>query len=98
NAGPDGRAGVRIAGKIGTREWSSAEVRRAVGPGRLRSTLWRSLTVGGDPTQATTPLRIEGAGSGHGVGLCQWGARVLAQQGRSPSEIVSFYFPGTLVT
>lgn len=96
--GPDGRAAVSIVGTAGAGEWTSAQVRSAVGPAVLRSTLWRSLRVLGDPTQASTSLRIEGNGSGHGVGLCQWGARVLAQQGHSPREIVGFYLPGTLVT
>jgi len=38
-----------------------------------------------------------GSGSGHGVGLCQWGARGLAEQGESYREILKYYFPGTEV-
>jgi len=94
----DLRPGLRIAGSLGTAVLSSAQARRALGPAVIRSSLWQNLTILGDPTQASTPLRIEGSGSGHGVGLCQWGARVMAQQGRTPKEIVNFYFPGTLVT
>ncbi|HLI97656.1 MAG TPA: SpoIID/LytB domain-containing protein, partial [Candidatus Baltobacteraceae bacterium] len=95
---PDLRPGVRITGTLGTAVLSSAQARRALGPSLVRSSLWHNLTVLGDPAQAGTSLRIEGSGSGHGVGLCQWGARVMAQQGRTPTEIVNFYFPGTLVT
>lgn len=40
---------------------------------------------------------FEGGGSGHGVGLCQWGARGLALAGGSVSAIAAFYFPGTRV-
>jgi stage II sporulation protein D len=94
----DLRPGIRITGSLGTVVLSSAEARRVLGPSLVRSSLWHILTVLGDPTQAATSLRIEGSGSGHGVGLCQWGARVMAQQGRTPKEIVNFYFPGTLVT
>jgi stage II sporulation protein D len=36
-------------------------------------------------------LVLAGKGFGHGVGLCQWGARLLAEQGKSPEEIVQFY-------
>ncbi|MFQ3585966.1 MAG: hypothetical protein SNJ85_13800, partial [Cyanobacteriota bacterium] len=36
-------------------------------------------------------------GAGHGVGLCQWGARGLAQQGFSTQQILDHYFPGTQV-
>lgn len=94
----DARPGLRLAGTAGSVEFASGAVRSAVGPRTLRSGLWRSLAVLGDPSQAGTVLRIEGSGLGHGVGLCQWGARVMAQQGWSPREIVGFYFPGTLIT
>ena len=94
----DLRPGIRITGSLGTAILSSADARRVLGATLVRSSLWHNLTVLGDPTQAGTGLRIEGSGSGHGVGLCQWGARVMAQQGRTPREIVNFYFPGTLVT
>lgn len=36
----------------------------------------------------------EGRGHGHGVGLCQWGARGMALQGRSAIEILHHYYPG----
>ena len=36
---------------------------------------------------------LRGRGFGHGVGLCQWGARGLALLGRNDEEILSFYFP-----
>ena len=36
-------------------------------------------------------LVLAGKGFGHGVGLCQWGAKLLAEQGKSPEEIVQFY-------
>lgn len=34
------------------------------------------------------------AGSGHDDGLCQWGARLQADKGRSYTKIMTFYFPG----
>ena len=34
-------------------------------------------------------------GYGHGVGLSQWGARALAEQGQSAPQILAHYFPGT---
>lgn len=40
-------------------------------------------------------VNITSSGAGHGVGLCQWGAVGLANQGKSAEEILSFYFPGT---
>ena len=35
-----------------------------------------------------------GRGWGHGVGMCQWGAMVMADNGKSYRRILSFYFPG----
>lgn len=38
---------------------------------------------------------IQGAGFGHGVGMSQYGARSLADKGRSAREILAHYYPGT---
>ena len=38
---------------------------------------------------------ISGYGAGHAVGLCQWGAKELAEQGYSFSSILRYYYPGT---
>ncbi len=43
-------------------------------------------------------VRIAGGGLGHGVGLCQWGARGMALEGATPEAIIAFYFPGVTVT
>jgi stage II sporulation protein D len=40
-------------------------------------------------------LRITGRGSGHGVGLCQWGARGMAEKGQDHRAILKRYYPGT---
>ena len=34
-----------------------------------------------------------GRGFGHGVGLCQWGSRMLGLQGKKFSEILAHYYP-----
>lgn len=36
---------------------------------------------------------VHGAGHGHGVGLCQWGARGLARKGMSYRDILAHYYP-----
>ena len=38
---------------------------------------------------------FRGHGWGHGVGLCQIGAAVMAASGKSYREILQFYYPGT---
>lgn len=40
-------------------------------------------------------LVADGAGAGHGVGMCQWGALARARAGFSYEDILSAYFPGT---
>jgi stage II sporulation protein D len=39
-------------------------------------------------------LVLEGRGHGHGVGLCQWGARGMAEAGSGPLAILRHYYPG----
>lgn len=46
------------------------------------------------PDQALT---FEGKGWGHGVGLCQWGARGRALAGQSSAQIVGAYYQGAAV-
>jgi stage II sporulation protein D len=41
---------------------------------------------------------FSGQGHGHGVGLCQWGARGMAQAGKTTMEILEHYYPGSEVS
>jgi len=36
---------------------------------------------------------LEGAGQGHGIGLCQRGAQAMAEEGSSYRQILNHYFP-----
>lgn len=49
---------------------------------------------------ATVPERffVSGSGYGHGVGLSQIGAKGLALEGKSATDITNYFFPGTTVT
>jgi len=38
---------------------------------------------------------FSGRGRGHGVGLCQWGAKEMAERGHDFRSILSHYYPGT---
>lgn len=40
---------------------------------------------------------LEGSGEGHGIGLCQAGARALAQAGATFREILEHYYPNTFL-
>ena len=40
---------------------------------------------------------LKGAGWGHGVGLCQIGAAMMGEKGCSCEQILSFYYPGSML-
>ena len=42
-------------------------------------------------------LFVAGKGFGHGVGLCQYGAREMARQGKTAEQILNFYYPGSRI-
>ena len=42
-----------------------------------------------------TTFVFQGKGWGHGVGMCQWGAKAMAENGWSAEKIVKYYYPGT---
>jgi stage II sporulation protein D len=65
-----------------------AAIGHNIGWDRLKSN-WYDVRVEGDK------VVFHGRGSGHGVGLCQVGAEVMGQEGRSYREILAFYYPGT---
>ncbi len=45
----------------------------------------------------TDGFRLHGAGWGHGVGLCQIGAAMMADKGYDYREILSHYYPGSTI-
>jgi stage II sporulation protein D len=61
--------------------------RKALGYGVVKSTNFDIRVSGED-------CIVSGTGSGHGVGLCQWGAKERANEGFSYREILSYYYPG----
>jgi len=50
----------------------------------------QETTVGGTPGS----FQVNGSGWGHSVGMSQWGAYAMAQQGKTFRDILTFYFPG----
>jgi stage II sporulation protein D len=60
---------------------------------RLGYTKLKSLQFEMEPTSAG--WKINGHGFGHGAGMCQWGAKVLADQGQEFRQILAHYYPGT---
>ncbi len=86
---PAGRAQVvRLTDDAGKAVRITGEKMRSVfGYMNLRSTLFE--------INAASASRIEfsGRGFGHGTGLCQWGSRAMAANGKTYQEILSHYYP-----
>ncbi|GMU06056.1 SpoIID/LytB domain-containing protein [Corallococcus caeni] len=84
---------VRIVDRASGRDARGDAFFRALGAragwDRIRSARF-SMTLGGD--QAL----LEGQGHGHGVGLCQAGAALLARQGWTAEQLLAHYFPRAL--
>ncbi len=60
----------------------------------LRSTMF---DVSLKRNNSVLQITINGKGNGHGVGMCQWGAIGLAEQGKNYKYILDFYFRGTTI-
>lgn len=82
---------VQLAGKTKKRTINAADLRRLLGYSKLWSTFIDKLELQGDA------LVAHGKGSGHGVGLCQWGARGMADAGKSYDAILATYYPGAIL-
>jgi stage II sporulation protein D len=75
------------------REMPGYAFRRAIGPRRLKATMFRIELL--SPTQ----YRLTGSGYGHGVGLCQIGARGMASapHRRTFRQILAHYYRGVKI-
>ncbi len=90
--GPDGRALKIALGGKGSKELSAQDLRMALGPMRVKSTMLTELTM------EKNNLTIAGQGFGHGVGMCQYGALGMAKQGKNMRDILYHYYPGTTLS
>ncbi len=50
-----------------------------------------------DVRRSSASFIFQGRGFGHGLGLCQEGAHVMAERGMGYRQIVEFYFPGVRI-
>jgi stage II sporulation protein D len=66
----------------------AVSLRKALGYTVIKSTNF-------DVTIVDSDAFFNGNGYGHGVGLCQWGAKQRAADGFSYREILAYYYPGT---
>lgn len=85
-----------------TRRISEQEAERLLGKGEAgRLAVDRRLGWNAVPSNNFTARKedgaviLKGAGQGHGVGLCQRGAKAMAEGGAGFREILTHYFPNT---
>jgi stage II sporulation protein D len=84
---PSGRiASLKINAGDFEKTVSSDQFRSALGYQKIKSAYFDWKFRGNE-------LVFDGYGAGHGVGMCQWGARHLAQQGLDYDQILRHYYP-----
>lgn len=85
---PSGRvAQMRFASRDSSVILTGEEVRRILGYDTIRST-WFNSGIRGDR------LEFAGRGWGHGVGLCQWSSKGMAERGFDYERILLYFYPG----
>jgi stage II sporulation protein D len=99
---PNGRISrLRIVGDSGSKEVTGNQFRQQFG---LRSTLfvatpqYRSVASADSVPTVPVSFQLNGRGFGHGIGLSQWGAHNLAQQGYGYQQILSHYYTDSVLS
>lgn len=81
---------VKIIGK-------ELEIRRTLSESHLYSSAFVVETAEENDEGIPSAFTLHGAGWGHGVGLCQIGAAVMADKGYEYEDILGHYFPGATI-
>jgi stage II sporulation protein D len=80
---------LKIVSSSGTRKVRGDKFRMALGALKVKSTFFGVAQKG-------NTVILTGRGFGHGVGMCQWGAKIAAEKkGIRYGRILDHYFPGT---
>ncbi len=88
---PSGRAiKIAIKHRKATQPLIANNFRLFLGSDLMRSTL---ITVSKEKNE----FIFKGRGWGHGVGMCQWGARGMAEKGKHYREILKHYYSGVKI-
>jgi SpoIID/LytB domain protein len=82
---------MEVAGSRG-----SAKVEKELAIRKVIGGLPSAMFIIASESRKSNPssLTLYGGGSGHGVGLCQQGARAMAGRGVTHPEILKHYFTG----
>ncbi|MGB9781018.1 SpoIID/LytB domain-containing protein [Caldanaerobacter sp.] len=83
--GPSGRVVTLMFDKTHV---NAPDFRMAIGSERLKSTFIEEVSFDGNR------VFFKGKGFGHGVGMSQWGAYQMAEEGKKAKDILNYYFKG----
>lgn len=86
--GEVGESGRAVSFVVNGKEVSAPSFRLHIGASKLKSTLIDSVKIQDENVIFT------GRGFGHGVGMSQWGALKMADEGKSAEEIIHHYYNG----
>lgn len=86
--GEVGESGRAVTFLVNGKKVSAPAFRLQIGASKLKSTLIQDVEIKDDQ------LVFKGSGFGHGVGMSQWGARKMADDGKNAEEIIHHYFNG----
>ncbi len=75
----------------------SVEMNLASGHARGDRTEMAILSIIHGRMRKLRSIRLQGTGFGHGVGLCQWGAKGLANKGYGFKDILKYYYSGVSI-
>lgn len=81
-----GESGRAVTLEIDGQSVNATDLRLALGSTKMRSTLLTSLKI------ENGKVHMAGKGYGHGVGMSQWGAYGMAQEGKSAEQIIKHYY------
>ena len=94
---------VKIFGKYGSDQISGVDIRKRM---NLKSTFMRFKFIKdkkyiSDNDNSNNPIEktliVFGQGSGHGVGMSQWGARYMASKGQKAERILKHFYKGVRI-
>jgi len=89
---PSGRVTqIRFQTANGSTEMPANTTRLRLGSTVMKSTWWQESKEG-------NRFLFRGRGYGHGVGMSQWGAKAMADQGFDYRRILAYYYPKCSVT
>ena len=83
---------IAVTGSTGSIKIGGVQFRRIAGRRLVKSTRIASLGIEGES------IVVRGSGFGHGVGLSQWGAKGMADQGLGIYAILGFYYRGAMLS